>query len=317
MSSELTGYEYEILEKHGTGRLGEQIFLGVDPNLNQQVLIRMLPSSMLSDTDTFQRFMQGARLTAALQHPNILAAYKAGEAEDGNIFLVTRFEDGLFLDEYLKKHGKFGEKEAASIVISIADALNYAWESKNIVHRNVCPETILITKDAQPLLTDFGIAKSRSLSMPETLKGVILGSPQYMSPEQIRGDKQVDFKSDMYCLGLVFYELLTACPAFQNKSPEKLMFMQENREPVSLKFRNHELSELCIRTVSRMIEKDKDKRYPSWQDLIADLRKLNESMEATSEHSLADPSLSKLKLSSTGGKFREFATLMLSRLKKN
>ncbi|HCE42627.1 MAG TPA: hypothetical protein DET40_03665 [Lentisphaeria bacterium] len=313
MNQELSCYEYEILEKHGIGRLGEQIFLGFDPNLNQQVMIRMLPADMISENDTFHRFMQGAKLTAALHHPNILTAYKAGEAEDGNIFLVTRFEEGLFLDKHLKVHGKFNEDEASDMIASLADALHYAWETKMIIHRNVCPETILISKDKRPMLTDFGIAKSRSLNLTDTLKGVILGNPQYMSPEQVRGEKELDFHSDMYCLGLVFYEILAGFPAFHNKSPETLMSMQENRQPVSLKFRNPDLSERCVKTINRMLEKNKSRRYPSWNELKEDLEKLSGRMEATSEHNLPDEA-GKYKISSAAGRIRSLATMMLTKL---
>ena len=315
MNQELSCYEYEILEKHGTGRLGEQIYLGFDPNLNQQVMIRMLPSDMISQNDTFHRFMQGAKITAALQHPNILTAYKAGEAEDGNIFLVTRFEEGLFLDKHLEKHGKFNEKDAARLIAALADALLYAWETKMIVHRNICPETILIANDKRPMLTDFGIAKSRSMNLTETLKGVILGNPKYMSPEQVRSEKEIDFHSDMYCLGLVFYEILAGFPAFHNKSAEKLMSMQETRQPVSLKFRNPDLSERCVKIINRMLEKEKNKRYPSWNDLKDDLEKLSSGMEATSELNQG-PTNDKIKKNSHAGRIRGLAKLMLTRLSR-
>ncbi|HBC87827.1 MAG TPA: hypothetical protein DCZ94_12805 [Lentisphaeria bacterium] len=317
MNSELTGYEYEILERHGTGRLGEELYIGFDPNLNHQVMIRMLPVSMISDAETYQRFMQGAKLTAALQHPNILVAYKAGECEDGNIFLVTRFEEGLFLNDYLTKYGKLSEAEAVNLIIPIADALNYAWESKKIIHRNICPETILISKDDRPLLTDFGIAKSRDAGMTETLKGVIMGNPQYMSPEQVRADRQLDFQSDMYCLGLVFYEILAGHPAFNQDTPAKLMEMQENRKPLDIKLKAPWISNRCAKAINRMLEKKKNKRYATWTELMVELKKLNGTMEATSELNMTDLTASRMKISSPGGKIREFATMMLTKLKKN
>ncbi len=317
MKSELSQYEYEILDKLGTGKLGEEIYIGFDPNLNQQVMIRMLPASMISDSGTYQRFMQGAKLNASLQHPNIQIAYKAGQCEDGNIFLVTRFEDGLFLNDYLVKYGKITEKEALNLIIPIADALNYAWETKKVIHRNISPETIFITKDERPLLTDFGIAKTKSYTATDTVKGVIMGNPQYMSPEQVKADKEMDFQSDMYCLGLIFYEMLAGHPVFKADTFAKLMEMQERGQHPDLKHKAPWLSEGCISTINKMLEKKKNRRHASWKDLISELKKLNGGMEATSELKSTDTTISQMKISSPTGRIREFATLMLSKLKKN
>ncbi|HBC88667.1 MAG TPA: hypothetical protein DCZ94_17115 [Lentisphaeria bacterium] len=268
--------KYEIVSKYGAGSLGDDVYIGKHRELEREILIRVLPPSMTSDSELSQRFIQGVRLTASLQHPNILPAYDAGD-EDGNFYFVTGFEKGFFLDQYIEQRGKLEEKEAVNIIIALADALKEAWESKKIIHRNICPKTILLAKGNHPMLTDFGLAKSQESSGKAlTMTGFTVGNPQYMSPEQVNAEKELDFHADMYCLGLVFYEMLAGHPAFQDKSQVALMDAQATKQPASLKTENSKVSERCIKVMNQMIEKDRNKRFSSWKDLIKGLNSLLE-----------------------------------------
>ena len=280
MSKELSvghviNQKYEIVRKYGVGSLGDDVYIGIHRDLNREIMIRILPSSMTSDPETANRFIQGVRLTASLQHPNILPAYDAGD-EDGNFFFITGFEKGFFLNEYIEQRGNLDEKEAVKIIIALADALKQAWELKRIIHRNICPKTILLARGNHPMLTDFGMAKSQGAEQAMTMVGFTVGNPQYMSPEQVTADKELDFHADMYCLGLVFYEMLAGHPAFQDKSQVVLMTAQISKQPPSLKEENNKVSDRCIKVMNGMIEKDRDKRFASWEELIKNLSSLLE-----------------------------------------
>ncbi len=270
--------KYRIDRKSATGSLGDEVYIGYHLDLNCEILIRVLPPSMTAKKETAERFVQGVRLTAALQHPNILPAYDAGE-EDGRYFFVTGYEKGYFLKEYISHRGKLGEVEAVKIIDALAGALELAWEKK-IIHRNICPDTIIIARENNPMLTDFGMAKSQESEQRLTMEGFIVGNPQYMSPEQVRAEKEIDFHADMYCLGLVFYELLAGRPAFESKSQVALLVAQETEQPASLKELNREVSDRCVAVVGKMIEKDKAKRYPTWSALSKELKKLLEPQAA-------------------------------------
>ncbi|GEM_PF-1752103 len=271
--------KYEIVRKYGTGSLGDDVYIGKHLELDREILIRILPVSMTSDKEIAQRFIQGVRLTASLQHPNILPAYDAGEQEDF-FFFVTGFEKGFFLNEYLVQRGKLEEKEAVRIIIALSDALKFAWKTNSIIHRNVCPETILIARGNQPMLTDFGMAKSQaSASQGLTMPGFTVGNPKYMSPEQVMAEKDIDFHADMYCLGLVFYEMLAGHPAFDDKSAVALMEAQTSKQPKDLKTINPQISDRCIKVINGMIEKDKKKRFSSWDELMGKLDGLLEDQK--------------------------------------
>ncbi|HBC89049.1 MAG TPA: hypothetical protein DCZ94_19080 [Lentisphaeria bacterium] len=263
---------FEILRLHGKGSLGDTVYIGKHPELEKEVIIRVMPPEMAAGTDAIQRFIQSVRLTAALKHQNILPAYDAGD-ENGILYFVSASETGLYLSDYIKMKGKLEQDEAVKIIIAIADALNCAWDEKKILHRNVCPSTILIASGVHPMLTDFGLAKSFEPGKDSlTVTGFVIGNPQYMSPEQALGERELTFLADMYCLGLVFYEMLAGRPAFDFKSQVELMDAQMNRAPKSLANFNSKVSADCIAIINKMVEKDKKKRYETWAALIKDLK---------------------------------------------
>ncbi len=263
---------FEILREHGKGSLGDTLYIGKHPDLEKEVIIRILPPEMKSSTDTVQRFIQSVRLTAALKHQNILPAYDAGE-DNGIMYFVSASETGLYLADYIKMKGKLEQEESIKIIMAVADALKYAWEEKKVLHRNICPSTILVASGVHPMLTDFGLAKSFEPGKDSlTVTGFTVGNPQYMSPEQAMGERELTFHADMYCLGLVFYEMLAGQPAFQDKSQVMLMDAQMNKTPKLLSEYNSKISADCIAIIDKMTAKDKGKRYETWDMLIKDLK---------------------------------------------
>lgn len=266
--------KYKIIDKFSTGSLGDDIYSAEDFQLKRPVSVRILPPDIMEDEDLVQRFVQEIKITVALQHPNILTAFEAGE-HNGAHYLVTASVDGSYLNDYIRRYGIFDEEDAVKIILPLIDALKYAWERDNILHRNIRPETILISKDGRPLLTDFGMAKtlsSKRKNKPVTVAGYAIGDPAYMSPEQLKGIPDLDFRADMYCLGLVFHQMLTGQALFQDLPRQEIVNLQLNKKPIPAHKTLPSISEECSNVIDKMLEKERSKRYQTWDELTEDLR---------------------------------------------
>jgi serine/threonine-protein kinase len=261
--------KYQITEKVGVGSLKETIYHGMHLELDTEIVIRVLPAGTNANDEVSKRFFQGIKLAAGLQHPNIVSVLDAGE-EDGIVYFVTSYHKGFYLNDFLDQRGQLDENESIRLIKSLADALEYAWDELQIVHRNICPNTILIAKGNVPMLTDFGLAKSLERDSKLTLQGYTVGEPSYMSPEQAKGD-EVDYRSDIYCLGLVFYQLLAGNPPFQSKNLMELMQMQISEPHKPIQAVNELVSDSCAAVIDKMLEKDINLRYQSLKALVKDL----------------------------------------------
>lgn len=264
--------KYEIVKVIGEGSLGDDVYLGKQTDLDRDVKIRVLPHDLAQDQEMLQRFIQETKLTAALQHPNILRAYETGEFNE-RYYLVTAAEKGTYLEEYLSLRGILQEKEAINLIIPLADALRYSWEENKIIHRNIKPDTIFIARGDQPILEDFGMAKSfESQNVELTMGGFTIGNPDYMSPEQVKGERDLDFRADMYCLGLVFYEMVTGEKTFDKPSAVALMQAHLSETPRPVNEINPRIHPSCAAVINKMLAKDKNERYESWSAVIRDLK---------------------------------------------
>jgi serine/threonine-protein kinase len=261
--------KYQITEEVGVGSLKETIFHGMHLELEKEIVIRVLPAGSSANDEVSKRFFQGIKLAAGLQHPNIVSVLDAGE-EDGIVYFVTNYHKGFYLNDFLDQRGQLDENESIRLIKSLADALEYAWDELQIVHRNICPNTILIAKGNVPMLTDFGLAKSLERDSRLTLQGFTVGDPSYMSPEQAKGEN-VDFRSDIYCLGLVFYQLLAGHPPFQSKNPMELMQIQITTAHKSIQAINELVSDSCCAVIDKMLNKDINQRYQSLKEMVKDL----------------------------------------------
>ncbi len=268
--------KYVIDRLQGEGILGSSVYVGYEKESGNDIIIRILPEYLNSDSDTVTRFIHGAKLARQMAHPNILKVIDAGN-DDGVIFLISSHEKGFFLYEYLEQRGNLDENESVKLIIALAEALNYAWENLKIIHRNICPNSIFIAKNNVPMLTDFEVAKSLDDSQVLTMKGKTVGDPRYMSPEQVQGE-DIDFHSDIYCLGLVFYQLLTGDPPFNDKSMARNLKSQLTEKPASIASKRKDVSKKCISIINKMLAKQPGKRYQSWTCLIDDLKSLIPSL---------------------------------------
>lgn len=271
-SGTMIGSKFEIQSHIGEGSLGDDIYLGKQLSMKRDVLIRILPREACFDKEMVMRFVQSIEIAASLQHPGIIPAYEAGE-HAGRAYLVTAAEDGEMLSEKLKKEGKIQPKQLMQMASTLCDALDYAWNKAKILHRNIRPESILISTSGTPMLADFGMAKSLAEGARDlTMAGYTIGNPEYMSPEQVKGESDLDCRSDIYCLGLVLYESLTGKAAFSGKNQVKLMEAQLMHDPEPLAQRLPDLDPDIIKVVELMLKKDKNARPQSWKELSAILK---------------------------------------------
>jgi len=287
--------KYRIAGRIGKGTMGTAVYLGRDIEHDCDIIIRVLPQAFLGDEEISTRFMQGIDLAKKLHHPNILRVLDAGLEKDIE-YVITNYEKGFLLNAYLEHRGELDENESIILIKSLGEALDYAWNEQQIIHRNVCPDTILVAKHNVPMLTDFDLAKSLIANSHLTGAGYAIGDPTYMSPEQAKGE-DVDFRSDMYCLGLVLYQLLAGNPPFNNKSRMDTLCSQVSEKHAPIQTKNKRITDACSTVLDKMLAKDLKDRYQSWKALIDDLDAiLNRKPPSTLQKSTARPTANNYKM---------------------
>ncbi|NLF18522.1 MAG: SUMF1/EgtB/PvdO family nonheme iron enzyme, partial [Lentisphaerae bacterium] len=190
---------FRLDRRLGKGGMGE-VFLATQLSVDRQVAVKVLPPSFAADHEAVERFLHEGRLAARLDHANIVTVYEAGE-DGGNYYLAMACVEGESLDRRLKRDGALPEREALTIVRTIAEALCYAWDEFQLLHRDLKPANIMLDRRGRVFLMDLGLAKSLGEETGMTLSGAILGTPHYMSPEQAMGSSQLSVQTDIYALG--------------------------------------------------------------------------------------------------------------------
>jgi serine/threonine-protein kinase len=214
-----------------------------------------------------ERFFREAESAGRLSHPNIVTIYDAGEEQELG-YIAMEVLEGEDLKDHCRKPMLLPVKQVLEITATVADALEYA-HAQGIVHRDIKPANVMLMKDGTVKVTDFGIARITSSSKTQT--GVVLGTPSYMSPEQLAGTK-VDGRSDLFSLGVVLFELLTGEKPFQGETMATLMFQIANQPhpaPTSIR---PDLPGLCQAIIDRALQKDLTRRYQHGAEMAADLR---------------------------------------------
>ncbi|MCM8542887.1 MAG: serine/threonine protein kinase, partial [Lentisphaeraceae bacterium] len=232
LGTEVNGF---ILEQWlGSGAMGE-VHLARQIGIDRLVAIKIIPKENLSDDEDKMRFVMEAKNLAKLNHPNIVTAIQAGEFE-GGAYLAMSYIEGITIEDKIDQEGRLSETESLKVCEQIADALEHAWDDYKIIHRDLKPANIMIDAKNTFHLMDMGIAKSVENDLGLTAVGIVMGTPFYMSPEQARGKKDLDFRSDIYSLGASLYNMVTGHPPFEEgSSSTEVMTVKLHNTPKSPK----------------------------------------------------------------------------------
>ncbi|MBL4760832.1 MAG: CHASE2 domain-containing protein [Mariprofundaceae bacterium] len=260
---------YEIVREIGKGAMGT-VYLGKDPKINREVAIKTMALAQEFEPDEMEevkaRFFREAETAGMLNHPNIVTIYDAGDEHD-LAYIAMEFLDGVDLAPYTKKGKLFPASATMKICGKVAEALHYA-QSQNVVHRDIKPANIMLLKDKTIKVTDFGIARITASSKTKT--GVVLGTPSYMSPEQLSG-KHVDGRSDIFSLGVMMYEMLCGVRPFRGDSMATLMFQIANEPHPDIREHNDKISGRTARLLDHMLVKDPEMRIANGAAVIKEI----------------------------------------------
>jgi serine/threonine-protein kinase len=273
---------YELHRRLGRGGMAE-VYLARDQLLDRPVAVKVLFPEFATDPSFVERFRREAQAAANLNHPNIVGVYDWGEAS-GTYFIVMEYVDGRTLSEILRSDGPLHPDRAADVAADVAAGLGFAHRN-GVVHRDIKPGNVLITQSGQVKVADFGIARAIAAGAEENLTqtGAVMGTATYFSPEQAQG-AAVDPRSDLYSLGVVIYEMLTGKPPFAGDSPVAIAYKHVQESPVPPRQANPGIPQAMEAIVLKCLAKNPVNRYPSAEDLRADLRRFREGA-----HILAEP----------------------------
>ena len=257
---------YEILEKIGTGGMSD-VYKAKDIKLNRYVAIKVLKQEFAENKNFVSKFRVEAQAAAGLMHPNIVNVYDVGE-EDSIHYIVMELVEGITLKKYIEKKSRLSTKEAISIAIQVAMGIEAA-HNNHIIHRDIKPQNIIISKEGKVKVTDFGIAKAASSN---TITSNVMGSVHYTSPEQARGGFS-DEKSDIYSLGITLFEMLTGRVPFNGDTTVAIAIKQIQDEMPSPREFVPEVPVSVERIVLKCTQKSPDRRYQNMGDMIRDLKR--------------------------------------------
>ncbi len=269
--------DFQILRRIGTGGMG-QVYLARQLSLKREVALKLLRGDMNTNATALARFQAEAQAVAKLNHPNIVHIHQIGEA-DGLRFMVLEFVDGRNLRDYLARKGPPDLPITLSVMRQITLALQKAHE-QGIVHRDIKPENILVTRKVEVKVTDFGLSRFFAGEAPPvnlTQSGVTLGTPLYMSPEQVQGHT-IDHRSDIYSFGVTCYHLLSGEPPFRGNSPFDVAIKHVQEQPRLLADLRPDLPPDLCGMVHKMMAKNPDDRYQAAREILRDLVKVRDGL---------------------------------------
>lgn len=269
MEGQILGNRYLLLEKIGGGGMAV-VYKAKCTLLNRFVAIKVLRSEFTNDEEFVKRFKVEAQSVASLSHPNVVSIYDVGHQEDIH-YIVMEYVDGMTLKEFINKHGAINWQDAVKITIQICSAIEHAHKN-NIVHRDIKPHNILLTKEGIAKVTDFGIARAVT-SSTITMVGSTIGSVHYFSPEQARGGF-IDEKSDLYSLGIALYEMVTGKVPFDGDTPVSVALKHIQEIPVEPHKLVPSLPYGVNEIIMKAIQKEQNVRYQSATSMINDLNRV-------------------------------------------
>ena len=261
--------DFVLRSKLGSGGMGE-VWLATQNSMRRLVALKILLPKFSENKRFVDRFLSEAAMAGQLSHPNIITAYSAGQV--GNYYyLATSYIDGMEVSTKLKMETKLTEREALKITRDIAFALKYAWDEHKMLHRDVKPGNFMLDRKGFARLMDMGISKSLKDNPEETSVNIIMGTPDYISPEQAKAERNIDFRSDLYSLGASLYHMVTGRPPFQSDTAGKVLQMHVRTPLTPPDNINPALSKECSTLIQMMMAKEPKDRQASWDYVLDDI----------------------------------------------
>lgn len=264
---------FRIIRKIGAGGMGS-VYLAEQLAMGRTVALKVLAPELTRSALFQERFEKEIRLQASLSHPNIATAYDAGH--DGPLYyLAMEYIEGRGLDAIVGKLGVLKEATALRVTRQVAVALSYAWKSARLIHRDIKPSNILVDDDWNVKILDMGVSKSlKGLVSSDDATQYIVGTPQYMAPEQMRSSEDIDHRADIYALGATLYHMVTGHPPYDGKNLAEIVDkMQEAPAPHPREF-NSDISTSCVQLIRVMMACDPENRYSYWSSLVAEVSRV-------------------------------------------
>ncbi len=271
MGSGTTVGDFKIMGKLGQGAMGE-VYRATQLSLDRVVALKLLSAESRKNAVLAERFLREAKTLSELDHPHIVKVLSTGELQ-GQMFAAMEFVDGQSLDDWMKKLKRFSVADSLHIALVCAWALQHA-HSRNVIHRDVKLSNVLVNSSGQCKLVDFGIAKMQQVDMSVTLAREILGTPEYMAPEQCVDARNVSPRSDIYALGTMLYALLTGDIPFRASSLVELVRVKQHGTFPTAKSINPDVPEKLDLVISKMLSPSPEQRYANCQEVIKDLAAL-------------------------------------------
>jgi len=267
---------YQVIEELGHGGMG-RVYKVFDTNIKEKIALKLLRSEIAVDKETIERFSNELKFARKISHHNVCRMFDLGKAE-GTTFITMEFVPGEDLKKFIRKSGQLGAGRAVSIAKQICEGLVEAHHL-GVVHRDLKPQNIMVDEDGNVRIMDFGIARSlRGKGI--TGAGVMIGTPEYMSPEQVEG-KEVDQRSDIYSFGIILYEMLTGRVPFEGDTPFTIGVKHKSETPRNPRELNTQIPVDLGRLVLKCLEKEKAQRYQTAAELHADLEKVEQGLPTT------------------------------------
>src|SRR5437868_8805497 len=265
---DLIADRYELEELVGTGGMST-VFRARDVQLDRRVALKILHEHYAADPEYLERFRREARAVARLSHPNIVTVIDRGD-DDGRQFIVFEYVEGENLKELVLRSGRLSVRRALELALDTADGLAFAHDH-GLVHRDVKPQNVLLSREGEVKVTDFGIARSLDVEHGVTQTGTVLGTGEYLAPEQASG-KPVSPATDVYSLGVVLWELLAGEVPFKGDNFVAVALRHVNEPPPHLRERRPDVSPRLDAAVDRALAKDPGRRFPSMAAFAKELR---------------------------------------------
>ncbi|MBK8206912.1 MAG: protein kinase [Planctomycetes bacterium] len=258
---------YKLHEKLGQGAMGT-VYKARQVRMERWVAIKILQPELAANATIKHRFLQESRASARLNHPNVITGIDAGEVE-GLCYFAMEYVEGKTLQQLVKERGAMDERQALELIVQVAKALEHA-EKLGLVHRDIKPDNIMVTRDRQVKLLDLGLAKVRADGPEGATKGMAVGTPNYISPEQAMGRQDIDTRSDIYSLGVTMYFCLTAKVPFEGP-PEVVMYRHIHEPPPHPKNFRPDISDATATLLQTMMAKRPEDRPASAMQLVSDM----------------------------------------------